>query len=89
MANRKKYTIKNVTSKKRYKKRKKVSEMPAVAEKVRTSSEDRELVLARARELSAKITKATRTAGITHEELEERAYRAYLDVRGDNRSNRS
>lgn len=61
-----------------------VPKMPAIAKKA-----DREQQLARARELSEKITKNTDAAGISHRELEERAYRAFLNVKRDRRSGRN
>ena len=60
--------------------------MPALAEKL-IVSETREQKLARARKLSASITNKAIAAGITHQELEENAYRAFLKVCKNRESN--
>lgn len=61
--------------------RKKVIRMPVAAAEKLTTNKNRETRLAVARGLSAKVTKATIVAGITHQELEDRAYKAFLNVR--------
>lgn len=58
-------------------KRKKVSNMPVAARNDLLS--ERERKLAEARKLSEKITSATKAAGITQEELENNAYKCFLD----------
>jgi len=67
-----------------FKPRKKVLKMPAIAKKSNCKQQ-----LARARELSKKITNNTDAAGISHYELEKRTYRTFLNVKRSRRSGRN
>ncbi len=60
-----------------YRVRKKVRDMSAVVRK----EESRERKLAELRDVSAKVTEAAIKAGISHQELEESAYRAFQNVK--------
>jgi hypothetical protein len=50
---------------------------------------NREPMLAEARRLSKKITDRTIAAGISQQEIENRAYEAFLDVKRNRRSGRN
>lgn len=77
------------TKKKRKKqtKKRRVTNMSAVAEK--TVDEEREERIALARRISKEITERTVAAGVTLQEIETETQKVYLDVKKDRRSRRS
>jgi len=72
---------------KKYSKKRRVTKMPALAEK--PIDKDREEKLALARTLHDEITEKMSAAGVTQEELETETYRAFLDVKESRRSRRN
>lgn len=60
-----------------------------MAVNVRTETTTEEKLRARAIELSEKLTKSTMAAGITQEQLQKDAYRAFLNVKRTRRFGRN